>query len=87
MTVSGQSILIRNEPDSEGMVMEHKCQMTVEGLYSAVTTDYYECGRPAKFIVPKPEMGVEYVCGIHARSLDLMYKRTGQELRCQPLNE
>ncbi len=46
---------------------------------------YSKCGRPAKFINPKPQMGVQYVCGIHARSLDKMFEHTRQEVICLPL--
>jgi len=70
------------------MKMEkHKCQMTV-GEWDSVSgsAGYGKCSRPAKFRVPKPEMGVEYVCGIHARSLNIMFERIGSSKRCQPLN-
>ena len=64
-----------------------KCQMTV-GNWSLVSgcNGYSKCGRPAKYRVPYVAMHVEYVCGIHARSLDKMYERTGQNIRCIPLS-
>ena len=60
--------------------------MTI-GEYDPVSGNaaYGKCGRPAKYKVPKPEMGIEFVCGIHANSLDKMYQRTGQSIRCQKL--
>ena len=66
--------------------MTKKCQMTV-GEYSIISgcDGYGKCGKPTKFRVPKVEMGVEYVCGIHARSLDKMFVRTGQNIRCRPI--
>ena len=65
-----------------------KCQMTI-GEWDSVSGSggYAKCGRLAKFRNPKPSMGIEYICGIHARSLDAMYKRTRQEIRCQPLSQ
>lgn len=64
----------------------HKCQMTV-GEYDFVSgsAGYGKCSRPAKFVAPEVKMGVRYVCGIHARSLNLMYERVGKTIRCQPL--
>ena len=46
------------------------------------------CGKQAKFITPKDKMNKrrKYVCGIHRRSIDKMYERTGRDLRCQRLN-
>ncbi len=65
---------------------EMKCQMTV-GEYNWYQ-EAEKCNRPAKFKVPgKPKMGIEFVCGIHARSLNLMFERTGQTIRCQRLSE
>lgn len=66
--------------------MNEKCQMTVGG-WDELTgqCNYYKCGKPAKFKVPKVEMEVEYVCGIHARSINKLYKRTGQNLQCLKL--
>ena len=65
---------------------KHKCQMTV-GKYDDVSGfDGGRCSKPAKFSVPKPQMGVEYVCGIHARSLNIMFERVGSSRRCPPLN-
>ncbi len=62
------------------------CQMTVGGWVEACgVSSYGKCGSPAKFRVPNPAMNVEFVCGIHARSLDAMFGRTGQSKRCQPL--
>lgn len=66
--------------------MGKKCQMTI-GEWDSVSGSggYGKCSRPAKFRTPVVRMGVEFVCGIHARSLDLMYERTGQKIRCQRL--
>ena len=62
------------------------CQMTT-GDFNFVNplNSYCQCGKPAKYKVPKPQMGVEYVCGIHAHSINLTYKRTNQDLKCIPL--
>ena len=46
---------------------------------------YLVCHRPAKFRVPGVKTQVEYVCGIHANSLNKMYKRIGQDIRCMEL--
>ncbi len=68
---------------------QHKtCQMTVEwGRFSkdSAWRSYGKCDKPAKYIVPNPKMGVNFVCGIHARSLDKMFERTGQNIKCLPL--
>jgi hypothetical protein len=63
------------------------CQMTV-GEYNLVSGSkgYGKCNRPAKFKIP-PQMGVEFVCGIHANSLNKMYERTHQHIRCVLLKE
>lgn len=63
-----------------------KCQMTI-GEYDFVSGNagYGKCPHPAKFINPKPQMGVKYVCGIHAHSIDKMFERTGQNIRCTPI--
>jgi hypothetical protein len=45
-----------------------------------------KCGRLAKFRVPNPQMKVEYVCGIHARSINRMFEKTGQNIRCIPID-
>ena len=68
--------------------MNEKCQMTIalpEFPDSKASLVYFPCGKPAKYINPKPKMGIEYICGIHASSLNKMYKRTGQNIRCQPI--
>ena len=61
------------------------CNMTI-GIYDIVaghkSASFAKCCRPAKFINPRPQMGILYVCGIHARSLDKMFVRTGQGVRC-----
>lgn len=67
------------------MKPEYKCQMTIEADFISGRFDNLKCDRPAKFRNPQPKMGVKYVCGIHARSLDKMYERTGQSIRCKPL--
>jgi len=65
-----------------------KCQMTMDVNYTgAGRFESVKCDRPAKFKSPKPEMRVEYVCGIHAGSLNKMFERTGQKVRCLPLKE
>jgi hypothetical protein len=64
------------------------CQMTIAfETYQGLTGNpsYAKCGKPAKFKVPNPKMNIEYVCGIHARSLDKMYERTGQNIKCLPI--
>lgn len=61
------------------------CQMTIAGDFVSGRYSSLKCDRPAKFRVPNPKMGVEYVCGIHARSLDKMFERTEQNTRCIPL--
>ncbi len=65
-----------------------KCQMTV-GEWGFVSQEkgYGKCGKPAKFRVPNVEMRVEFVCGTHANSLNKMYERTGQTIRCEPIPE
>lgn len=66
------------------------CQMTISwgefGKNSGWKV-YDRCGKKAKFKVPKPKQGIEYVCGIHANSLRAMYKRVGQEDNLIPLSE
>ena len=67
-----------------------ECQMTVTWDGFPGGAGYLgsgKCGKPAKYTNPKPQMGVKYVCGIHARSLDKMYQRTGQNIKCIPLME
>ncbi len=66
------------------------CQMhsrEVGGLRQRYTGNEGVCGKPARYIDPRPRMGVEYVCGIHARSIDAMYRRIGSNLRCIPIKE
>jgi hypothetical protein len=67
--------------------MTYTCQMTVSSpeFPGSSYVIYGKCGRPAKFITPKPKMGVEYICGVHANSLNKFYKRTGQNITCQKL--
>ena len=60
-----------------------RCQMTMETDFVSHTSA--KCDRPAKFRVPKPQMQVEYVCGIHALSLNRMFEKTGQNMRCIPI--
>lgn len=69
---------------SEQTALGHTCQMTVGG-WRYGSSSYGKCGSPAKFRVPNPRMKVEFVCGVHARSLNAMFKRTGQSLQCLPL--
>jgi hypothetical protein len=59
--------------------------MTIDFTPKSNWATYGKCNKPAKFKVPNPKMGVEYVCGIHARSLDKMFERTGQNIRCLPI--
>ena len=54
--------------------------------YDFVSHTNVKCDRPAKFRVPKPKMGVVYVCGIHARSINRMFEKTGQNIRCIPID-
>jgi hypothetical protein len=62
------------------------CQMTTGGWSNIDPLLFYDkCGRKARFTVPEPKMNVKFVCGIHARSLNAMYKRTGKILKCKPL--
>ena len=67
--------------------MKPICQMTIspgtEFPGGSGKPVYCKCNKPAKFISPKVIMGVKYLCGIHARSVNKMYERTGQKLRCQ----
>ena len=63
-----------------------RCQMTIDSTPKSGWATYGKCGRPAKYRNPKPQMGVEYVCGIHRGSLDKFYERTGGDLRCIPLD-
>jgi hypothetical protein len=63
------------------------CQMTVDHASNSLFPVYGKCGKPAKYKVPHPSMKVEYVCGIHARSLDKLFERTGKTYRCEPLAE
>lgn len=62
-----------------------KCQMTISYDTGLGCDGYEKCNRPAKFKAPEAAMNVEFVCDIHARSLDKMYKRTGQNIKCLPL--
>jgi hypothetical protein len=48
---------------------------------------YDKCGSPAKYRVPNPKMAVEYVCGIHANSLNKMFERIGSDLKCIPIGK
>ena len=66
------------------------CQMTVEfGTYGkdSISRSYGKCNKPAKYRTPETKMCVTHVCGVHARSLDAMYKRIGSSKRCIPLSE
>ena len=68
---------------------QRTCQMTIEfNLYPDSTTmkGYGKCNKPAKFKNPKPQMGVEYVCGIHARSINRMFERISNSERCLPIS-
>jgi hypothetical protein len=62
-----------------------KCQMTMES--GDPWPIYAKCGKPAKYRNPNPQMGVEYMCGIHAKSLNMTYRRIGSDLRCIPLGD
>lgn len=62
------------------------CQMTMDFTPKAGWSTFGKCGKPAKYRVPNPQMKVEYVCGIHARSINIMNKRLGRPL-CIPLEE
>jgi len=69
------------------MKYQYKCQITIESDFISGRYDSLKCDKPAKFINPNPQMGVQYVCGIHANSLDKMFKRTGQNIKCLPLEK
>ena len=45
------------------------------------------CNRPAKFKTIPDSLNKKsnFVCGIHRRSIDIMYKKQGKETRCVPL--
>lgn len=60
------------------------CQMTVS-YFDCGTEHFHQCGKPAKYKNPKPEMGVNFICGIHARSLNKMFERIESDLRCKKL--
>jgi hypothetical protein len=60
--------------------------MTIDYSPKSGWATYDMCGKPAKYRTPESKMGVEYVCGIHANSLDKMYKRIGSDLKCIPLD-
>lgn len=59
--------------------MNQLCQMTL-GEYG----NYYKCGRKAKFKLPKKDMAIEFVCGIHAKVLNRKYELWGEE-RCSEI--
>lgn len=64
------------------------CQMTISTPRfpgGSIYLTYFLCGKPAKFRNPKPQMNVEFVCGIHARSINKTYERIGSKLRCIPI--
>lgn len=64
--------------------MKHTCEIHVD--LDVCFDTVQPCGRPAKFISPKDPMNLQkYVCGIHRRSIDGMYKRTNRKLRCVPI--
>lgn len=68
---------------------EQKCQMTIDSIQNSqsLLPQTVYCSRPAKYRLPQPKMGVEFVCGIHARPLDAMFKRMGSNQRCLKLKE
>jgi hypothetical protein len=65
------------------------CQMTISfptyDIDHPIDFSYGKCCKPAKFINPEPKMGVKYVCGIHARSINSFYKRIGRNLQCESI--
>jgi hypothetical protein len=63
-----------------------RCQMTVWSGFIDGGIGKVECNRPAKYRILNHKMNVEFVCGIHARSINKLYERTGQTTRCLPLN-
>ena len=64
-----------------------RCQMTTDDAREQPAwVTYSKCNKPAKYRVPEVKMSIEFICGIHAKSLDKMYERTGSKLRCIPLS-
>ena len=61
--------------------------MTVDTTPNDIWPTYEKCGRPAKFRVPHPKMKVEFVCGIHAQSINKTLERIGSNDRCILLNQ
>lgn len=59
------------------------CEMTVETFDFG--TNYFKCGKPAKYITPKDKMNPRkmFVCGIHKNSVDKMYENIGSSKRCR----
>lgn len=64
---------------------KYLCQMSIGSDFISGRYERIPCDRPAKFKNPKVQMGIEYVCGIHASSLNKMYKRINQNIECVPL--
>lgn len=62
------------------------CEMTM-GEYGPTGPDYYKCNRPAKYVTPVDKLNKRrlFVCGIHKRSVDDLYKRVNSTERCIPI--
>ena len=75
------------------MDSDKRCQMTVSWNTFGDKNDkagyqsYGKCDKPAKYEVPHPTMGVQFVCGIHAHSLDKTFIRIGSKDMCIAITE
>ena len=49
--------------------MSDRCQITMGEYRGNVRGNYYECGKPAKFMIHDRLRGNIKLCGIHARAL------------------
>lgn len=66
--------------------MSEKCQIHID-LNPEFDTVCL-CDRPAKFISPADAINPrQYVCGIHRRAADAMWRRQGMETRCVPIRQ
>jgi hypothetical protein len=74
---------LRLDGGAEGaakMKKNHTCLMTMED--NTITTVYFKCGRPAKFVTEWrglsplgwPKL---YLCGVHARAIQMTNERLG----------
>ena len=67
--------------------LNQTCEITVE--FFDVFHTYSACGRRAEYRTPKDLISGNqyYVCGIHRRSIDIMYRNLGNHKRCKKLDE